>query len=211
VDRHKQTALSAFGEAILYQSNFDAYRHAGKQLNFLILFLGGAEGYQKTVLNNVGLDIPLSVCRKAIQDSYRRYGEFARWQKALIETAKRKGYIYIPLIGQSRSFLGSQKAIQKTYISEIVSIKIQGVAACILESAHVGLSEAFRLAKLQACITLSIHDSLDIELPERELNTVRRLATACFTMPLYLRKLQEELGRTEPDFPVEEKIIATRP
>lgn len=180
----------------------------GKTQNFRALYRGGAPRFQ-AVLRSKGIDIRLDDCEAVDAAFWKRYPRLWDWQEELIETAKTKGYIDLPLIGQSRRFLGSRKTIDSTYIQTIVNLPVQAVAACICESAQIEIVEHLRTRNLSSLLVLNCYDSLDLECPACETDLMMGLLKRVMPTPPYYRALCGELGRDLP-LTIDLEIIARK-
>lgn len=170
---------------------------AGKVQNFRNLYRGGAKTFQAT-LRTAGLEISLEACYQVDSVFRKRYRRLWEWQEELIDTAKSQGYIELPLLGQSRRFLGSARTVDRTYIQTIVNLPVQAIAACICESAQVKIDSELRQRQLQSIIVLNCYDSLDLECPRQEAELVTGLLQSTMPDPPYYQALQESLKRKLP-------------
>jgi len=137
-DLHTDRAIQAFtlegltkkyGPDFRTHPGFQEYeRQGGKTLNFADLFRASAERMQATFLDMFGEIVPLPFFR-AIQASRPslRPGLWA-WQEELLKTAKRDGYIILPITGQSRQFGGGTDYEG----NEIVNFPVQTTAGNVL-------------------------------------------------------------------------------
>ncbi len=212
-DLHLRTSRLV-GEVIgVLESELDAWaakwrKWAGKVQNFRALYRGGVRMFQAT-LQKQGLVIALDDCRRVDRAFRSRYPVLWDWQESLIATAKSKGYVDLPLIGQSRRFLGSSRTIDKTYVQTIVNLPVQAVAACICESAQVAVGLQLRDRNLRSVTVLNCYDALDLECPLCESGLIKEMLQREMPNPAYYRALCAELGRTLP-LTIDMEIIAER-
>ncbi len=197
-DLHGSTARLIFGEEIVHHPKYkDVYRQAGKTLNFLILFRGGAEKFRQTLMQQVGLDYPTSKCQAAIEAFRHQHPGLIAWQDETIKFVKTHGYFQIPLLGQSRLYWGGKREVDEA-VNEIVNQQVQTVAANITLSSHVTLfKEATRL-KLKTVFPVNIYDAIAIDGPAFERHSVSQLVERVLPNPPYYEKLCELLGRRLP-------------
>lgn len=197
-DLHGETARLVFGEDIINHPQYKVkYRQAGKVLNFLMLYRGGANAFQKSLLRDVGIDFPIEKCVAAVNAFRRVHPELVAWQEELFQFVLRHGYYELPLIGQSRLFLGGRKAKEKA-INEIVNLPVQALAADVMLSAQYTLWSRLRWAGLKAVVPVNIYDAALIECPKHELYRVEQVMQEVLPRPLFYRALCEELGRELP-------------
>lgn len=120
-----------------------------------------------------------------------------------------RGFYELPLIGQSRLFLGGKRAKEKK-LNEIVNLPVQAIAADIMLSAQYHLWAAFRRAGLKAVVPCNVYDAALIECPKHEIHAVRRIMRDILPNPLFYKALCGELDRSLPlEYEVEEKRVAS--
>jgi hypothetical protein len=197
-DLHGKTAKLIFGEDIVRHPEYKSkYRQAGKTLNFLVLYRGGARKFQQTLLRDVGIDYPIAKCVHAVQDFFREHPQLIAWQDEMCRVVFEQGFYELPLIGQSRLFLGGKRAHEK-HINEIVNLPVQAIAANITLSAQYDLWAAFKKAGLKATVACNIYDAALIECPRYEIHRVRDVMNQVLPRPSFYRSLCAELGRELP-------------
>lgn len=196
IDRHTETALLVFPDVDVNMEGFrKLYRQAGKTLNFLVLYRGGALKFQETVMRDLGIHLELHECEAAIRRFDTKYLHFRAWQDGLIRTAKKDGYIVLPT-GWSRSFSTGYGA--ETYINEICNFPIQTIAAQLMQSSQFAIQREMMRRRMQSRIVLQIHDALYADMPAHEESIVDRLMDKYLTRPPLLGILEDILGRTVP-------------
>lgn len=198
IDRHSETAKMIFSPGIVTHHQFKKlYRQAGKTLNFLVLFRGGAKKFQETLVRDIGLFLDVPECRNAIEGMRMKYPRLWQWQDELIEEAKSKGFLELPLIGQSRLYLGGEKAVEAA-MNEIVNQPVQTTAANGMISIQTRLLHRFTARGLRSLSTLNIYDAAPIEVyPGEEEAVIQCLEESVRECP-YFHALFRELGRSVP-------------
>jgi DNA polymerase-1 len=125
----------------------------------------------------------------------------------VVEFVMQHGYYELPLIGQSRLFLGGKKARERK-LSEIVNLPVQATAADIMLSAQYHLWAKLRQAGLKALVPCNIYDAALIECPKYEIHRVRQIMAEVLPNPPFYTALCQELGRSLPlDYDIEETRI----
>ena len=208
VDLHRNTALLMFGDEIEKHPQFKSrYRQAGKVFNFRALYRGGVKMAQTTLMKDLGIRLELSQIAKIDGGFWRRHHRLREWQDELMAFVKDRGFYELPLIGQSRLFLGGKRARDKK-LNEIVNLPVQAIAADIMLNTQYELWSAFRKAGLKAVIPCNVYDAALIECPKYEIYRVRRVMTEVIPNPPFYQALCEELGRTLPlEYEVTEKRV----
>jgi uracil-DNA glycosylase family 4 len=205
MDRHTETTKLIFGNDIVKHPHFKMYRHAGKTVNFLTLFGGGATKLHMTLLTEMGFDLPLPECERVIETFWEHHHVMWEWQQSLIKKALSEGYVEVPLIGVSRTFAGSERVLLDTYKSVICNIQVQAVAARILQSALGSAWRELRNAGLQTGIGLQVYDSMAGDGPLHELDMVRDILDRNLLNPPYYQDLCKLTGHVVP-LKADEKI-----
>ena len=194
-DRHASTACSIF-EASFMPEDYDQ-RQVGKQTNFLTLFRGSATKLEWTLWKKAGLRYPFSKCQIAIDTFWKRHKRLSEWQEEQVRCAISGGVIELPFIGQSKLFLGSERAV-RSQLQAICNFPVQTTASNIMLSAYTTLTRAMRERGLRSVITLLIHDALYVDCRPTEVRMVKQLIRRIMPNPPYYLKLCKLLGRSLP-------------
>lgn len=218
-DLHTKTARLIFGDAFVddYIAKYgldawkdDKYRQAGKTQNFLMVNRGGAERFRASLMTDVGLDYPIEKCQAAIEAFWKRHARYDEWHHEMAEFVRKHGYFELPLIGQSRLFLGGKKNREKA-LPEIANLPIQAVAAVLMQSAQFHLWWACKKAHLKTVVPINVYDAAAIEVPKTEIHAVRRIMAEVLPNPPYYQDLCDYLGRRLPmAYDVKEKRVTRK-
>lgn len=169
MDIHTKTAMDVFGvQAEEVDSNM---RRSAKAVNFGIVY--GISDY--------GLSQNLNITRKEaarfIDQYFDAFGGVRRYMDDIVKDAKRDGYVttllerrrYLPEINASNFNLRS--FAERT----AMNTPIQGTAADIIKLAMVHMDAALAEQKLKSRMLLQVHDELVFEVPEDELELMKKL------------------------------------
>lgn len=208
-DLHGKTARLMFGDDIVNHPEYKAkYRQAGKTFNFRALYLGGAEKAQSTLMQDLGIFLSIERIHEIDREFDARHARLREWQRELARSVAANDYYELPLIGQSRLFLGGTKAKSKA-INEIVNLPVQALAADIMLSSQYSLWRACKEAHLRTVVPLNVYDASCLEVPKSEIHAVRNLMNTVLPNPPFYAKLCHHLGRRLPlRFEAKEKLIA---
>jgi DNA polymerase I-like protein with 3'-5' exonuclease and polymerase domains len=174
------------------------HRYAGKRTNFLMLYLGGADKLQATLLDALGENYPVSRCQQIITDFWSVYTGLRAFLDGVIDFVRRKGYYELPLTGHSRLFDRHNPPI-----NECANFPFQATAAAITICAQYELWQLARSEGVGMNCGCNIYDAVGIELHDRE----RRLHGTCrarglidraLPAPSYYEDLCSHLERTLP-------------
>ncbi|GAB6988495.1 DNA polymerase I [Paenibacillus pini] len=169
MDIHTKTAMDVFG---VQAEDVDAnMRRSAKAVNFGIVY--GISDY--------GLSQNLNITRKEaakfIDNYFDAFIGVRRYMDDIVKDAKRDGYVttllerrrYLPEINASNFNLRS--FAERT----AMNTPIQGTAADIIKLAMVHMDAALAREKLQSRMLLQVHDELIFEVPESELEIMKKL------------------------------------
>ena len=114
-----------------------------------------------------------------IDDYFASFPTIRSFIDGTLETARRTGYVetifgrrrYVPDVN---SHNGNIRAMAER---NAVNAPIQGSAADIIKLAMIGVDRALREQGLRSRMVLQIHDELVLEVPEDEIQPVKRLLT----------------------------------
>jgi len=150
------------------------WRFAGKTLNFLVQYRGGASKYRETLikeaaasqdfdlLHTIQKTFSLDICRGILLEYDREYKAFRRWQDSLIQEASETGYLELPT-GWSRRFPGGRGVIEATYINEICNFPVQCLSAQIVQNAQFKVYHDTISLGIPALITTQTYDSITFD------------------------------------------------
>lgn len=169
MDIHTKTAMDVFG---VKAEDVDAnMRRSAKAVNFGIVY--GISDY--------GLSQNLNITRKEaaqfIDQYFDAFQGVRKYMDDIVRDAKRDGYVttllerrrYLPEINASNFNLRS--FAERT----AMNTPIQGTAADIIKLAMVQMDAALAKEKLKSRMLLQVHDELVFEVPEDELELMKRL------------------------------------
>jgi DNA polymerase-1 len=195
VDRHAQQALLIWPDAQTIDEDWKEKRFAGKTLNFLVLYRGGARKFQETLIKDMGLTLPLYKCQEAISGFDKKYPHFRRWQNDTLELVRKQGYLVLPT-GWSRTW--STGDAVNNVVSEIADFPIQTISAQLIQSGQFEIEKQLRLQRLRTKTTLQIHDALYFDGPMEEEEILDTIVAKYLTHPPLLDYLENLLGRSVP-------------
>lgn len=169
MDIHTKTAMDVFGVA---QSDVDAnMRRQAKAVNFGIVY--GISDYGLSQ----NLDITRAEASKFIEQYFAVFKGVRKYMDDIVLKARKDGYVttllqrrrYLPEIGAANFNLRS--FAERTAMNS----PIQGTAADIIKLAMVQMAGRLREEGLRSRMLLQVHDELVFEVPEEELETMRKL------------------------------------
>ncbi|MFB4162991.1 DNA polymerase I [Alteribacillus sp. JSM 102045] len=169
MDVHTKTAMDVFH--VKEEEVTSNMRRSAKAVNFGIVY--GISDY--------GLSQSLGITRKEAQEFINRYLDsypnVKEYMDDVKEEAREKGYVttllnrrrYLPEI-TSRNF-NRRSFAERT----AMNTPIQGTAADIIKQAMVDVSETLEKENLSSRLLLQVHDELIFEVPEEEVEKMKKL------------------------------------
>ena len=162
-DFHAETAARVFGVPI--EEVTPALRSRAKAVNFGIVYGQQAYGLSQS------LDIPMAEAREMIEAYFEAYPGVRRYLDQTVADAKRAGYAET-MYGRRRPIpeLKMRNPAQRAFGERTaMNHPMQGSAADIIKIAMVRVARRLREEGFAARMILQVHDELDFECPEAEI------------------------------------------
>lgn len=150
-------------------------RLVSKIFKFRMLFGGGAYSYANDP-DFAGVDTGklsrLKFWEGVINEYYTKYAGIKRWHyDELILTVKRQGYIEIP----SGRFFSFKPNGFKWPETQIKNYPVQGFGADLVMLARIEAKRLVRESGLEALFIQTVHDSIVLDTPEKNVYTISKL------------------------------------
>lgn len=161
-DFHAETASRVFGVPV--DQVTPQLRSRAKAVNFGIVYGQQAYGLSQT------LDIPMSEAREMIDRYYEAYPGVRVFLDRVVEQAKQTGYAET-MFGRRRHTpeLKMKNPIQRGFGERTaMNHPMQGSAADIIKIAMIRVARRLEAEGFAARMILQVHDELDFECPEAE-------------------------------------------
>ena len=168
-DIHTLTAAEVFGVAA--EGMDKQTRDRAKAVNFGIVYGISPFGLAAQ------LGIEQNVARLYIETYFARYSGVRRYIDRLLEETRREQRVRT-LFGRVRPIpdMQSRNANLRGFAERTaVNTPLQGTAADLIKIAMIRIDRRLREEKLQAKMTLQVHDELLFDAPEREVDQVKKL------------------------------------
>jgi DNA polymerase-1 len=168
-DIHRATAAEIFGCEREEVSN--EQRRYAKVINFGLIYGMSAFGLAQN------LNIERSAAQSYIERYFTRYPGVRAYMQDTRELAKQKGYVetyfgrrlWVPEINSSNGMrrAGAERAA--------INAPMQGTAADFIKLAMIAVHNWILSQKLKSKLIMQVHDELVLEVPEAELDLVKRM------------------------------------
>lgn len=168
-DIHAATAARIYGLPI-EQITKDQRRKA-KTANFGIIYGISAFGLAQQ------LDCSRAEAKQLIDDYFAAFPSVIRYIESQKELARQRGYAET-LFGRKRYLpdINSQNATVRSFAERnAVNAPIQGTAADIIKMAMVSIHRRLKAEGLQAQMIMQVHDELNFNVPDAEVDRVREI------------------------------------
>ena len=168
-DIHAATAARIFHEPI--ENVTKEQRRKAKTANFGIIYGISAFGLSQQ------LDCPRAEAKQLIDDYFRAFPGVISYIEHQKEIARQKGYAET-LFGRKRylpDILSNNATVRSFAERNAVNAPIQGTAADIIKIAMVAIHRRLKEDNLKAQMIMQVHDELNFNVPEAEVDKVRRI------------------------------------
>ena len=167
-DIHRATAAEVFG--VEPDSVTPEQRRMAKVINFGLIYGMSAFG----LAQNLGIE--RRTASHYIEEYFARYPGVARYMQETRTKAHAQGYVetafgrrlWLPDI------LSSRPAVRAGAERAAINAPMQGTAADLIKKAMVSLDRWLKEKKLESRLILQVHDELILEVPEDEVELVRK-------------------------------------
>ena len=168
-DIHTLTASQVFGVPPLMVTS--EHRRAAKVVNFGIVYGLSAFGLSQ----NLGIEP--SEARKFIDAYFEKYSGVRAFIDSTLEQVRRDGKVKT-LFGRIRPIpdINSKNTNQRGFAERTaVNSPLQGTAADLIKLAMIRIDSEIQKRRLRSRMTLQVHDELVFEVPESEVDEMKRL------------------------------------
>ena len=176
-DIHTATAALVFGMPIDKVTKEQRYR--AKTVNFGVIYGQSAFGLSEQ------LKIPRGEAAKFIELYFARYSKVKQFIERIKSEAHRTGRVET-LSGRTRDLSAdlqsSNRSVREFAERAAFNTPLQGSAADLMKVAMIRLQRKLQQEKLQTRMILQVHDELVLEVPDAELEQVKKLV--CWAMEL---------------------------
>ncbi|MFC2026639.1 DNA polymerase I [Chloroflexota bacterium] len=179
-DIHTTTAALLFG---VDSTGVTAdMRHLAKTVNFGVIY--GMSGY--------GLEQATELSREEAEqfiDSYfKKYPQVKEYLDSTKKQAREKGYVET-ILGRRRAIpeiLSSNRNLREAAERMAINMPVQGTSADIIKVAMIELDRQMAKQQLKSKLLLQVHDELIFEVPDEELDGMKKLVPEIMSTSLEL-------------------------
>ncbi len=171
LDIHTATAAKVYGLA-LDQVSSDQRRNA-KAVNFGIIYGQSAFGLSQN------LGIPRKEAAEIIENYFAQYPGIKNYMNDTMNFARENGFV-CTLMGRRRYLrdINSANATVRGFAERnAINAPIQGSAADMIKIAMINIHREFKARKLDARMTMQVHDELVFDVPHNEVEIVKPIIT----------------------------------
>lgn len=163
-DIHSITSAKIFG--ISENEVTENQRRIGKMVNFSLVY--GAQAYGLSQK----LDIPYYEAQSFIDKYFDLYKDVGKYMEECQKVSKEKGYIET-IFGRKR-FINNIRTGSHDIKRIVINSPVQGTAADIMKMAMIKINDKLP----ERCkMILQVHDEIVIELPEEDLDKIKKIVT----------------------------------
>ena len=174
-DLHTLTASEIFN--VQFEQVTEQQRKIAKSINFGLIYGKTAYGLAASLSQITGTHYTVEQAQQTIDDYFNKFSGVKTCLDALIDQADERGYS-TTLYGRKRpiSQLQSNKLSERNAGKRIaMNSPIQGTAADIIKIAMIKCDAEITAKGLKSKMILTVHDELLFEVPEEEMDIMRKL------------------------------------
>jgi len=183
IDIHTATAAKVYGIGI--DEVDSTQRRNAKAVNFGIIYGQSAFGLSQN------LGIPRKEAADIIDNYFAQYPGIKSYMSDTMNFARENGYV-VTLMGRRRYLrdINSANATVRGFAERnAINAPIQGSAADMIKIAMINIHREFVAQKLDARMTMQVHDELVFDVPHAEVETVK---------PIILHHMKNAIKTTVP-------------
>ena len=156
-------------------------RHVAKFFIFRILFGGTEFGFAKDP-DFYECKFSISQWKEVIRKFYDKYQGIAEWHEKILREAKASGQLIMPH-GRVYPFTRIQRRGEWVWPeTEIKNYPVQGLGADLMTLFRVLVWTEIKRREIEALMVSSVHDSLVIDTPEKNVEEVLTIKQNCATI-----------------------------
>jgi len=167
VDIHTATAANVYGITVEEVTN--TQRRNAKAVNFGIIYGQSAFGLSQS------LGIPRKEAAEIIENYFAQYPGIKRYMSDTMNFARENGYV-CTLMGRRRylrDINSANQTVRGFAERNAINAPIQGSAADMIKIAMINIHREFKSRKLDARMTMQVHDELVFDVPHHEVDIVK--------------------------------------
>ena len=167
LDIHTATAANVYNTPL--EEVTGTQRRNAKAVNFGIIYGQSAFGLSQS------LGIPRKEAADIIDNYFAQYPGIKKYMADTMNFARENGYV-CTLMGRRRYLrdINSANATVRGYAERnAINAPIQGSAADMIKIAMINIHREFKARKLDARMTMQVHDELVFDVPHNEVETVK--------------------------------------
>jgi DNA polymerase-1 len=183
IDIHTATAAKVYGVSI--EEVDSTQRRNAKAVNFGIIYGQSAFGLSQN------LGIPRKEAAEIIENYFAQYPGIKQYMADTMNFARENGYV-CTLMGRRRylrDINSANQTVRGFAERNAINAPIQGSAADMIKIAMINIHREFKALKLDARMTMQVHDELVFDVPNHEIEIVK---------PVILEKMKNAIKTEVP-------------
>ncbi|MBU1045010.1 MAG: DNA polymerase I [Candidatus Omnitrophica bacterium] len=158
-------------------------RYLAKRVNFGIIYGMGAYGLARDI------NVSHAEAKKFIQEYFKRYPSVQNYLQKQIDHARQTGYV-TTLLNRRRYIpqINTKNMMQRSFAERTaMNTPIQGTAADLIKVAMINVLNKLDQGKFKTSMLLQVHDELVFDVPDDELEQVKKIVKQCMESIFKLR------------------------
>src|SRR5476651_2628593 len=183
IDIHTATAANVYGKTL--EEVDSTMRRNAKAVNFGIIYGQSAFGLSQN------LGIPRKEAADIIDQYFAQYPGIKQYMADTMNFARENGFVQT-LMGRRRYLrdINSANATVRGFAERnAINAPIQGSAADMIKIAMINIHRELKAQKLEACMTMQVHDELVFDVPHHEVELIK---------PIIMENMKNAIKTTVP-------------
>ena len=171
IDIHTKTAMDVFG--VSQDEVTPAMRRQAKTVNFGIVYGISDFGLSEQ------LGVSVQEARKFIDTYYQKYPKIRTYMDSLVADCEKNGYV-TTIMNRRREIPeihDKNRMVREFGKRAAMNAPIQGSAADLIKIAMIHIDKKMKEEKVKSRMILQVHDELIFNVPEDEIETMKKLIT----------------------------------
>jgi DNA polymerase-1 len=147
------------------------HRRKAKEINFGIMYGMGKYGL------SARLEIPIEEAELFIQNYFQKYPKVHEFIERTIADVRKKGYVTTMM--NRRRYLteinSQNRRVREFAERTAINTPIQGTAADLIKVAMIRIHNELQRRKLKSMMIMQVHDELVFEVPDAEIDAMKKL------------------------------------
>lgn len=173
-------------------------QNIGKSQNFAENYGGMPSVIQRTCRVKGGLNVPMSRVQSWYNWTQSLYSGRTRWREGLVEGVVSELAVHLDLLGQSRTFGGTEDDIRGLQRPAILDVPVQGPSFNVMLGGMMYAQKEYMQLGMRTRFVMQVHDASPADSPFDEYATAVEIFKKHLTSNWYMLELEKMYNRKFP-------------